>query len=107
VFTRQWYPIRSAQMRASSRIVVARRPLIVFLPFLCAGIHASVFRKECRGGRYALLWEGFAFVNRSNLSDANECINIPVRPGTEVLPGVSVQLAVLHTIPVLASLKFP
>jgi hypothetical protein len=88
-------------------MVVALGPLIVFLPSLCAGIHASVFRKECRGGRYALLWKGFAFVNRSDISDENECINNSARPGTEVSPGVSVQLAALHTIPVLACGKFP
>jgi len=31
VFDNQWYPIRSAQDRASSRMVVDRGPLIIFL----------------------------------------------------------------------------
>ena len=62
VFTSQWYPIRSAQICASSRMVVVRCPLMVFLLFICAGIHALFFRKECGGGRYALLWEGTAIV---------------------------------------------
>ena len=45
VFSSQWYPIRLAQTRASSRMVVVRGPLMVFLPGICAKI-ASRFSKK-------------------------------------------------------------
>ena len=49
VFASQSYPIRSAQIRASSRMVVDRVPLMVFLPGSGAknGTHQVFFKKEC------------------------------------------------------------